>query len=64
MDTDRGAREQCSKGWGVEHHSQGNPGGGLCLYVKEGNTIVEDKMKKGGTDIGISFSAFVQALRQ
>ena len=45
-ETARGAREQCAKGWGAEHQSQGNPGGGLGLQKKQGNIVGEDKRRK------------------
>lgn len=49
-------------GWEVEHHSQGSTGGGLGLHGKQGTTVGEGKRRKGGTDIGISFLVYAQAL--
>ena len=50
-------------GWGAEHHSQGNPGGGLGLQKKQGAIVGEGERQGVQTDIGISFPAHVWDLR-
>ena len=47
VETDWEAKEQCTKGWGVEQHSQGNPRGSLGLQEKQGPIAVEGKKKRG-----------------
>ena len=42
------ARECCTKGWGVEFHSQENPGGGLGLQEKQGVIVGKGKRRRGG----------------
>lgn len=40
--------EKCTMGWGVGHHSRGNPGGGLGLQVKQGAIVGEGKKRRRG----------------
>ena len=42
------AREQCTIGWGVRGHSQGNLGGGLGLQEKQGTIVGEGERRRGG----------------
>ena len=42
-----GAGEWYTKGCGVEHHSQGNLGGGLGLQEKQATIVGEDKRRRG-----------------
>ena len=43
-----GARQQCAMGWGVECHSQGNPGGGLGPQEKQGTIVGKGKRRRVG----------------
>ena len=47
VETASGAKDQYSKGCGVEHHSPGNLGGGLGLQEMQGTIVGEDKMRRG-----------------
>ena len=41
------ATELFAIGWGAEYNSQGNPGGGLCPYEKQGAIVEESKRRRG-----------------
>ena len=47
-ETARGAKEQCSMGWGVEHHSRGNLGGGLAC--RRSKVPLLGRVRGGGAD--------------